>query len=315
MKIRVPASTANFGPGFDAIGCALTLYLELEVRQLPGPDSSIVYAGESSEIVPLDHGNLILRSAHYFYQRIQRGVDSAAAKAAVEKLIHQSSSTVANGNGRLVIDYLPHAVSIQVHNQIPLSRGLGSSATAIVAAALLTHALWQWKLSRDELFSYILELESHPDNVGASLFGSLFVGYVRNGREITRATSLSSTTAAAATTSPIVCGHLRLPWNRRIRAVCVVPAFPLSTETARQVLPQNYPRADCVHNIQRASVLVAALCSASIDIDPWLVHGALNDRLHQPYRAPLIPGMTRMLDELTPETVPGLLGIVLSGAV
>lgn len=307
MKIRVPASTANFGPGFDAVGCALKLYLELEISQdKSGPHSSIQYTGESSEQVPLDHSNLILRSANYFYQRIQLGLDQSAAQKAVRAQIDESKGAA----GPLILNYLPRPVSIKVTNEIPLSRGLGSSATAIVAAALLAQTSWGWSITRAHLFDYILELENHPDNVGATLFGSLFVGYVRSQTELDM---------MSHSTSPQRSGYLNLPWNNRIKAVCVVPPFSLSTESARNVLPREYSRHECVHNVQRLAVLVAALSAPQTPSnethDPWLIYGALSDRLHQPYRAPLIPGMARMLDELTPASVDGLLGVVLSGAV
>jgi homoserine kinase len=199
---------------------------------------------------------------------------------------------------------LPRSFSLHVRNDIPLSRGLGSSAAAIVGGMVLANVLFDYNLCKDALMDYILELENHPDNVGASLMGGLIAGFVRTDQERSQPQDNAL--------KRFKCGYARWQWNTSIRAVCVIPDFTLSTKKARQVLPTHYTRADCVFNLQRLAVLVPALTAPQLD--PELVHDILTDRLHQDYRKTLIPGLSQVLSDMTPRRVPGLLGVVLSGA-
>ena len=282
IRVRVPASTANLGPAFDVAGCALSLYLEVTAQLTPlkagtTPSIDITAEGEGSADIPKDASNLIV---HLLLHR------------------HRGGPLVTNIT-TYDVNLLPCSMRLHIHNQIPLSRGLGSSASAIVCGIALGNAVGNLGLDKDTLFDYVLELESHPDNVGASMFGGMVVGYIRSEQE-------------RQLDHRHRCGYVKLRWNPSIRAIAVVPQFHLSTKKARQVLPSSYSREDAVYNLQRVSVLTAAL--AQPNPDRYMIHDVLKDRIHQPYRMPLVPGLQQMTEELTPWTTPGLLGVVLSGA-
>jgi homoserine kinase len=162
---------------------------------------------------------------------------------------------------------------------------MGSSASAIIAGITCYELAADDKLSEQEIFRYAHEFESHPDNLAAALRGGLVAA------------------AAAADGSVLIA---KLSVAEGLRPVVVIPAFELSTEKARAVLPQTYSRQDAVYNIQRSALTVAALVTGN-----WpLLREAMLDRIHQPYRAPLIPGF----EEILALTTPGLAGVALSGA-
>lgn len=173
---------------------------------------------------------------------------------------------------------------LEIENQIPVGVGLGSSAAAIVGALAVGHWLAGKVLFDEELISMAARLEGHPDNVAAAWLGGF--------------------TISAQLENKIVSYSCPIPGN--LQLVVVVPDYPLSTEKARQVLPESYSRADAIHNLQRAAVIAAKLFSGKLDF-----HRAFfDDRWHQPYRAPLIPG----LDEVLKMKASNLLGVCLSGA-
>jgi homoserine kinase len=174
---------------------------------------------------------------------------------------------------------------IAMYSDIPLTRGLGSSASAIVGALVAANALIGSPLDEDRLFQIATELEGHPDNVGASLFG----GIVVSAWDGTRAEKV------------------RLEPHAELEVLVAIPAFQLATEKARHALPSQIAMADAVFNVGSSSLLVAALASGRLE----LIKHAMRDRLHQPYRAALIPGMSEILDQATAH---GALGAALSGA-
>jgi homoserine kinase len=172
-----------------------------------------------------------------------------------------------------------------INNEIPLARGLGSSAAAIIAGVTCYELLTRDRLSDVEIFRYAFDFESHPDNLAAALYG----GFV---------------TAAMSATGDVLVARLAVAPGAA--CVVVIPEFELSTEKARAVLPRTYERSDVVFNIQRAALTTAALTTGK-----WnLLRESMRDRIHQPYRAPMIPG----LNEVLGLNVPGLFGIALSGA-
>jgi homoserine kinase len=252
MRIQVPATTANLGPGFDVLGLALSLYLTVDVEPTDGP-SRITYAGQGEKAIPTDQTNLIWRTM---------------AEMARSKEVNLPS------------------FSMQIHNDIPLARGLGSSAAAIVAGVLIANQVCSLDLNEQQILSWASRLEGHPDNTTAAMMGGLMASCLaEDGR----------------------CFYTRAPISARIKAVVVVPEFELSTAEARRVLPASYSRADAVFNLQRAAMLAAALNEPQ----PALIAELMRDRFHQPYRAELIPGLQESLEL---RGVPGLLGISLSGA-
>lgn len=296
FKIRVPATSANIGPGFDVVGLSLSLYLTLSVTVAdPSATSSserpsISYTGEGAEEVPLDvYKNLTTRVALY----VLRCNDILS---------------------------FPPGLNIQVHNEIPFGRGLGSSGAAVIAGVLLGDALGDLGLSRERMLDFALMVERHPDNVTAALVGGFVGSYLRE-------LDPSATQAASVPLSevlpenppdagpdwgrdppmpPVGIGHyVRFGWAKEIRAIVIIPRFELSTAKAREVLPQSYSRKDLVRspacseptsdvrilreqvfNMQRLAVLTTALSRSPPD--PDLIYEAMKDRVHQPYRRALV---------------------------
>ncbi|PVG02216.1 putative THR1-homoserine kinase [Serendipita vermifera] len=300
IEICVPATSANIGPGFDVVGLSLSLYLRLTVNtdpSVPSPHPTLTYEGEGADEAPLDpYKNLTTRVALYVLR------------------CHGIAS-------------FPKGIKIHVRNQIPFGRGLGSSGAAVIAGVLLGDALGELNLSRERMLDFALMVERHPDNVTAALVGGFVGSYLRE---------LDPTATAAASVPlaevlpeyppdagedwgrdppqpPIGIGHyVRFPWAPEIKAVAIIPQFELSTAKARAALPQSYSRKDVVFNLQRLAVLTQALGMSPPD--PDLIYEAMKDRMHQPYRKELIPGLPEVLSSVTPSTHAGLLGICLSGA-
>ncbi|MCZ8513370.1 homoserine kinase [Paenibacillus filicis] len=250
VRVKIPASTANLGPGFDTLGMALDLYAWIEMGI--AERTTITLYGDQMEGVPTDKTNLI-------YEVAQMVFDRAGVK-------HPE-------------------LDIAMYSDIPLTRGLGSSASAIVGALAAANALIGSPLADDELFQMATELEKHPDNVGASLFGGIIVAFWDG----TRAE------------------HIRVEPDDRLEVLVAIPHFQLSTEKARHILPREQSLENAVFNVGHSSVLVAALCTGRLD----MIARAMKDALHQPYRAPLVPGLARILAEATDH---GALGVALSGA-
>jgi homoserine kinase len=248
--IRIPASTSNLGAGFDALSLALNRYLKVTVERA---DSVRIEA---------------------------RGVDQALIPTTADNLIVRVAQATAEMRGRT----LP-AFRMAIDNEIPLARGMGSSAAAIIAGITCYEVLADENLAEQDLFRCAFEFESHPDNLAAALHGGLV------------ATAVGDNGAVLVSKSVI---------SGRVAGIVVIPSFELSTEKARSVLPQSYSRKDVVYNIQRSALTIAALTSG----DWTLMREAMRDRVHQPFRAKLIPG----LEEILSLELGGLFGIALSGA-
>lgn len=248
--VRVPASSANLGPGFDALGLALGVYLTCRFRR---------------------SDTLAIRTS---------GRDAAQIPAGPDNLIWQTTVAVGKSLGMPV-----PPIELEIVNDIPIGKGMGSSAAALTAGVVIADHLLDlnWKPLR--ILDEAARLEGHPDNVAPCTLGSIVASAIDSGG-VTRS--------------------IRLDLPKRFGIAVVVPDFDLPTSLARSVLPDSYSRADAVFNVQRASLLIAALATGSI----WAFPAALEDRFHQPYRAPLVPG----LEEILKLRAPGLLGCVLSGA-
>ncbi len=250
VRVRVPASTANLGPGFDTLGMSLSLYIWVEMRR--AERTTVHFEGEGFEGIPTDRNNLIYKVARLVFE--------AAGEEAPE-------------------------LAIGMRSDIPLTRGLGSSASAIIAGMVAANALVGTPLSKERLFDLATGLERHPDNVGASLFGGI----------------------VAAAWDGEHADYVRIEPPRNLRVLALIPEFELATSAARAVLPDQLSLQDAVYNISRSSLLTAALASGRLD----LLQFAMRDRIHQPYRAALVPGMERILAEASEH---GALGAALSGA-
>ncbi|KAL0950616.1 hypothetical protein HGRIS_007407 [Hohenbuehelia grisea] len=303
FTIKVPATSANIGPGFDVVGLSLSLYLTLTVT-IPASQPNqayvaptITYSGEGADEVPLDaYKNLTTRVALYVLR--SHGIRS-----------------------------FPSGLTIHCANQVPFSRGLGSSGAAVVAGVLLGSELGNLSLPTERILDFALMVERHPDNVTAALVGGFVGSYLRElDREATEAASVPLSEVLPEyppdageewglnpPIPPLGIGHyIRFGWSKEIKAIAIIPQFELSTAKAREVLPTEYSRKDLVFNMQRLAVLTTALGQSPPD--PDLIYEAMKDRVHQPYRKALIPGLPEVTSQITPSTHPGLLGICLSGA-
>jgi homoserine kinase len=249
-RLRVPASSANLGPGFDALGLALNLHL--------------VCTFEESDELSIE----------------SKGVDCSQIPEDATNLIWQTALQVAS----LARLPLP-PVRLEVQNEIPIGKGLGSSAAALTAGVVIASELLRLNWSRMRVLNEAARIEGHPDNVSACVLGAVV------------ATSMEPDGQTHAV-------RIELPANYGVATI--VPDFVLSTSKARSVLPETYSRRDAVFNIQHSALLIAALCTGSTES----FSAALQDRMHQPYRERLIPGFREMLE--LQQT--GLLGCALSGA-
>ncbi len=246
QSVRVPASSANLGPGFDALALALGIYLECRFR--PADKLRIEVAGRDATLLPRDETNLI--------------------------------STTAAG----AAPGLP-PLELEIRNEIPVGKGLGSSAAAVVAGLAIADRLLGLGWTREKILDEAARREGHPDNAAACVLGSLVVSAIGSDGN-TRA--------------------IRLEMPNGFGVAAVVPNFQLPTAKMRAVLPDGYSSRDAIFNLQRAALLVAAFSSGDRRAFPT----ALEDRLHQPYRSRVVPG----LDEILALRADGLLGCALSGA-
>jgi homoserine kinase len=250
--IRVPATTANLGAGFDCIGAALSLYNEFTLTEIDAPDLVIAVRGLEAARVNTDATNLAYQALLKLYQQIDRP---------------------------------PPVIQLEIKLGVPLARGLGSSATAIVGGLLGANILAGSPLSPAEVMQLAIELEGHPDNVVPALIGGC---------------RLAATAAHGWAIADI-------PWHSSIAVVVAIPDFELSTEAARSVLPTEYSRADAIFNTAHFGLLVRGLETGNAE---WLT-AALTDRIHQPYRQRLIPGYNDVSQAVI---AAGGYGMVISGA-
>ncbi|WP_261304845.1 homoserine kinase [Paenibacillus andongensis] len=250
VRVKVPASTANLGPGFDSLGMALNLYAWIDMAI--SNETTIHLIGDQMNGIPTDKSNLIYKVAQMVFE--QAGVSHPE-------------------------------LAISMYSDIPLTRGLGSSASAIVGALAGANALIGNKLTQYELFQIASRLEKHPDNVGASLFGGIVVAFWDGEKA----------------------ESIRIEPDANLEVLVAIPAFQLATEKARSVMPKQVPMKDAVFNLSHSSLLVAALSTGNLG----MIRHAMKDALHQPYRAELIPGMKTLLEQAENH---GALGVALSGA-
>lgn len=252
VRVTVPATSANLGPGFDSLGLALSLRDELHAEVVP-EGLHVEVEGEGADDVPRDGSHLVVR----------------ALRAALE-----------------LMDATPTGLRLRCRNQIPHSRGLGSSSAAIVAGVTLARALvagGQLLVSDDSLFRLAADLEGHPDNVAPAFYG----GFVISGREDGRWYAV------------------RAGVDPRVGAVVFVPPTPVATSVARGLLPAQVPHADAAANSGRAALLVAALAGR-----PEHLLAATRDYLHQDQREPAMPESLALVHALRADGVPA----VISGA-
>ncbi|MBI2849148.1 MAG: homoserine kinase [Chloroflexi bacterium] len=250
VEVKVPATTANLGPGFDCLGMALELFNTVTIER--SAHFHMTVSGEGAQDLRRDESNIVYR--------------------AVELLFRETGAS------------LP-LVHIQLHNEIPLARGLGSSAAAIVGGLVAGNHLQGSPLTTEDLLQLAYHLEGHPDNVTPALFGGCTVA-VLDGERVMWAS---------------------LPLPAGLQAVLFIPHFAMDTQKAREVLPLQIPREGAIFNIGRVALLVTALTTGRLEC----LRIATQDALHQPWRQSLFPAMPRIFEVALGE---GALGVFLSGA-
>ena len=263
VSVKVPATTANIGPGFDCLGMALPIYntITIEETVLPGTGIEINVIAESAAIdelslehIPLDENSLVYKAVELLYNSIGQ---------------------------------TPSELKINIHSNIPVARGLGSSASVIVGALIAANELLGKPADEVALLSIACEIEGHPDNITPAIVGGLVLSSQEDDGSVV---------------------YRKLNWPNEWAITVCVPDFELSTDIARSVLPKEVPMKDAIFNAQRLGMFVQAVNTKDSD----LMKLALKDKLHQPYRMKLVPGLDKIMDNL--RHIDSVLGCVLSGA-
>ena len=253
IRVAAPATTANLGPGYDCLGMALDIWNTIKVEPLPtGESSSVRVAGEGAGELEEDTGNLVYRSMEFLFRELDRAMPP---------------------------------VRVSCENEIPLARGLGSSAAAIAGGLAAANALADGEFSGRDLLEMAATIEGHPDNVAAAVMGGL---------------QLVVTEESTLYTVPV-----SVPAD--IHAVVYIPDVRIATADARAVLPGELTVADAVHNMSRVALLVAGMATNHTEY----LSVATQDKLHQPYRQPLFPAMKLLMKAAMDA---GALGAFLSGS-
>ena len=248
IKIQIPATSANLGSGFDCLGVALNMYNYICIEE----DDTINISSKDDIKIPTDKTNLIYESAQRLYEECGKKLPG---------------------------------LSIIQENNIPMTRGLGSSSACIVGGLIGANRFLGSPLSRNDLVNLACKIEGHPDNTTPALLGGLVTSAMENGRVYS----------------------VSVPVAEHIRFGVFIPPFELKTETARGALPNEYSRENAVYNLSRSALMTAALFSGSLDN----LRVAVQDSLHQPFRKKFIKGIDtvfRMSYEL------GSYGTYISGA-
>jgi len=249
-QVRVPASTANLGSGFDVFGMALEIYNTF--RLCLTTESQWSVSMSTALTLPTNRDNLVFQAACRLFKEV---------------------------------GFVPPGLHLELDIDVPLSRGLGSSSSAIIGGLVAANAMVGTPFDRHALLDMAIEIEGHPDNVTPALIGGLTLSYQTNNTY----------------------RYLNLPCPLDLRIVLAIPDFELGTAQARAILPSKIARRDAIFNSSRTALLVAALYEKRYD---WLA-AAMEDQLHQPYRAALIPGMT---EAIAAGYEANALGVALSGA-
>ncbi len=239
MKIKVPATTANLGPGFDCLGVALSLYNEFEINVVQNARYKVRIETEGVDVdeIPKDETN-------YVFQAIKKIFDFCKIK-------------------------IP-SLEIYVKNNIPLKRGLGSSATAYVAGVVAGNILCGESLSEYELLNFAVQLEGHPDNVIPAMFGGLCVSNISD-RKIK---------------------FVKLQVPKDLVVLAIIPDKKISTEKARNILPKKIEFEKAVKNVSNVALLISSILSKKYEFLKF----ATQDFLHQPYRKKLMPWMDKVFE-------------------
>jgi len=250
LTIKVPATSANLGPGFDALGLALDLWNETTITT--ADEFYVKAVGEGEGRIANGKNNLIIRSAFKLASRVDMSMP---------------------------------AFKVDCVNRIPLSSGLGSSASAVVTGVLAGNALLGNPLSNEEILNVASEIEGHPDNVAPAMMGGLVVSMMEERKVTAR----------------------QLAVNMDVSVTIALPDLYLPTHQARAALPRKVSMKNAVYNISRSVLVADAFRSGDMD----LLGRAMNDKLHQPFRLKLIPGAKSVMEGAKEA---GASAVALSGA-
>ncbi len=260
VSVKVPATTANLGPGFDCLGLALPIYNTVTVEEtvLPGTGIEINIIDETNEMdfisIPTDENNIVYKAIELLYNSIGQE---------------------------------PAELKITINTHIPVTRGLGSSASVVVGGLIAANELLGRPADEAALLSIASEIEGHPDNVSPAILGGFVFSSLEDDGSVV---------------------YRKLNWPKHWNITVCIPDFELATGIARSVIPSEIPIKDAIFNLKRSAMLIEAVNTE----DENLMKLALNDKLHQPYREKLIPGMKEIKESLQHEE--NVLGVVLSGA-
>ncbi|MCS7265687.1 MAG: homoserine kinase [Armatimonadetes bacterium] len=255
VTVQVPATTANLGSGFDAVGVALAWHSFVTLE--PYDNLVVEVVGEGEKEIAKNENNIAVKALRTLLRQLPEDVVKPLSKG----------------------------FRLRLENRFPITRGLGSSAAARVGVLVAANILLGEPLTLEQILKLATELEGHPDNVAAALFGGIVV--------------------AVSSEEGVTCVKFSPPLDFRI--ALLVPDFALETRKAREVLPSTVSRADAVYNLSRAALLVAALATGQID----RLKVAMQDKLHQPYRQSLMPWLAEVFEAALNA---GALGVHLSGA-
>jgi homoserine kinase len=245
IQVQVPATSANLGPGFDSFGLAFGMYDRYVAQILDEGGLDIDVTGEGSDEVPRTDKNLLVKA-------INKGFDYLGGR--------------------------PKGLAVRALNVIPHGRGLGSSASAIIGGLVLARSLvltGSDKMSDEVLLNLATEMEGHPDNVAAALFGGATIAW----QDLVKGKSVAHA--------------VHLPVDPRIKVMAFIPASPLATSKARKMLPESIPFADAQRNTSNAAIMTQALT-----IRPDLLFTATEDFLHQSYRQEAMPSSFALMTKL-----------------
>lgn len=260
VSVKVPATTANLGPGFDCLGLALPLYNEVTVEETVMPGSgieiNIIEDSETFDVlaIPKDENNIAYKAIELLYNFIGQSVND---------------------------------IKITIKTNIPVARGLGSSASVIVGGLVAANELLGRPADKAVLLSIASEVEGHPDNVAPAIFGGFCLSSMENDGSVS---------------------YSKIEWPSEWKLTVLIPDYELDTSISRSVLPENISIRDAAYNIRKCAMLVDSVYRK----DSEAMKKALKDKLHQPYRERLIKGF-KELNELL-ENKDDILGCVVSGA-
>lgn len=260
ISVQTPATIANLSCGFDCFGLALPVYniVTIEETVLPGTGIEINVMGADSPIemdnIPKDKGNIVYKAIELLYNYIGQ---------------------------------TPAELKINIKTDIPIARGMGSSASVITGGLIAANELLGRPADTDVLLSIATEVEGHPDNVTPAFLGGMTISALEDTGSIT---------------------YRKLPWPENWKVTVGVPDFELVTDISRSVLPECVPLKDAVFNLRRSAMFIEAVHTR----DEELMKLAMTDKLHQPYRMKLVPGLSSIIENL--KHTDGVLGVCLAGA-